>query len=113
MSNSESARIIREARQNTECCDIDREALRFVLRSKILSDTEKLIWIFITGQASLTEPYSFFITTEQELAEKMNNTLNKVTRAIANLKKESFLEVQLAENGSLAYFPKCPIANQF
>ena len=90
MSNSEAARIIREARQTKECCDFDREELRFVSRSKILSDTEKFIWIFITGQASLT-PYSFLNTTEQQLAENTNNTLETVTQAIDNLKKEGFL----------------------
>ena len=111
MPNSEAARIIREARQTKECCYFDEEELNIVSTHPTFNSTEKFMWIFLTGESSRNQTSHSCIMTEQQLAQRIGNKLDKVTRAIANLTKEGFLEVRLVENGALAYFPKCPITN--
>ena len=109
MPDLEAARIIREARQNKECCYFDKDTLNIISTCPSLNDTEKLIWLFLTSQASTNITSHSFIITEQQIAKNTNNKLDKVIQAIANLKKEGFLEAQLSRNGALEYFPKCPI----
>lgn len=50
--NSRVTDTIREARQNKECAYINTEKLKIICSSKALRDTEKLIWIFLSGEAS-------------------------------------------------------------